>query len=600
METPPLIEYSSKYKEVLHRLILENIKEGTPQYILDIGCGKGDDLRKVSFINGEKRVYGIDISFESLKIASRKIEPARNFKILQARAETLPFKEDSFDIVISSEVIEHLNEPEKLIREIRRLLKRRGVFIVTTPSRFTYTRLIGKMIPSPFKKTLRKFVYHISPGKDENPHIREYSRRELKKMFQDNEFIVERIESGVLRVPVWPLFDKFSFLLLGWKCLDRLVDKLPWGSNLKHNIVMMGRKLSENTIKHVLVINLGGVGDLVLSSPALRGLRNLYPQAEISMLVSSRAHEIVRGSSYIDKIFALDVGYAGVIPFGKILRNFKVLMILRKKRFDLAINMRTLVSKSTRKIKFLIDIIGAKTNVGRNTEGRGYFYNIKIPETEVGKKHERDYGIDTVKALGAEVTDKSIDFDIDEETIEKVSKILERESISEKTILIGLHPGGRPSRRWPVENFARVVGDVQVRIPCRFVITGGKDEVSLAQELMKTANTEIVNLAGKLNLKELGGLIKRCNLYISNDSGPMHIAAILKTPLVAIFGPGDLAHYDPRSVSEEVVVLYKKVGCSPCPKIRCKSMKCLKRISSQEVIEATLRLMRYENKRGQG
>ena len=373
-----LLKYNSKYKEVLHSLILENIKGERPYHILDVGCGKGNDSLRISMIDADIRGYGVDISFESCTVASRRLETSEKFHICQSRAEKLPFRRNSFDIIFSSEVIEHVEEVKEFIGEFHRVLKSQGLFIVTTPSKFNYTHLIGKIIPSPFKRSLRKFVYYIDPGKDQNPHIREYTPKELRKMFQSNGLIVERIETGVLRVPIWPLFDKFSFLLLSWKCLDRFIGKLPWGINLKHNFVMLGRKLSENTIKHILVINLGGVGDLVLSSPALRSLRNLYPQAEISMLVSSKAHEIVRGSSYIDKIFTLDVGYAGVIPFGKILRNFKVLMILRKKRFDLAINMRTLVSKSTRRIKFLIDIIGAKTNVGRNTEGRGYFYNINI------------------------------------------------------------------------------------------------------------------------------------------------------------------------------------------------------------------------------
>lgn len=352
-------------------------------------------------------------------------------------------------------------------------------------------------------------------------------------------------------------------------------------------------------MKHILIINLAGIGDLLLSTPALKALRNLYLGAEISILVPSRVYEIVKSLSYIDKVFIFNIEYGGIVPFSKILRNLKILLTLRRNQFDIAINMRTLVSKrSAQKIKILLDIIKPKIRVGRDTEGRGYFFDIKIPETDTGTKYEMEYNIDTVKALGAKIIDKTIDFEIDEESVEKVEKILERENISKETILIGFHPGGRPSRRWSIENFVKVVEEVHRRIPSKLVVTGGKDEISLTKKFVRISHAKVINLAGMLSIKELGALIKRCNLFISNDTGPMHISAILRTPLVAIFGPGDIAHYNPRNISEKVVVLYEKVDCTPCAKIKCGSMKCLKGIRPEEVIEAVLKLINYENNRG--
>ncbi len=354
-------------------------------------------------------------------------------------------------------------------------------------------------------------------------------------------------------------------------------------------------------MKHVLIINLGGIGDLLLSTPALKALRNLYPEAEISVLVPAGAYEIVKSLSYIDRVFTFNLEYGRIIPFSKILRNLKILSILRKKHFNIAINMRTLVSnRSAKKMKILLDIIRPGMKVGRDTEGRGYFFNIKIPETDIGIKSEIEYDIETVKALGADIIDRTIDFEIDQESVENVDKLLEREYISKEAILIGVHPGGRPSRRWPIENFVKLAEDVHKRIPCKLVATGGKSEISLIKELAKASRAEIINLAGMLRIKELGALIKRCNLFISNDTCPMHISAILGTPLVAIFGPGDIAHYDPRNISERVVVLYEKVDCAPCAKMKCRTMKCLKKIHPEEVIEAALGLVGYDNNRGQG
>lgn len=240
-----LIEYTSKYKKILHSLILEHVKDTSPCSILDIGCRWGNDLKKVSLINADMNLYGVDICSDALEVASKELEKNQNVHLCQAKGEALPFKDNYFGIIFSSEVIEHIEQVEKFIREVHRVLKDQGVLIITTPSRFNLTHLIGKLVPSPFKKSLRKFVYYINPGDpDVNPHVYEYTPRELKKLFEKNGFRVGRIIGGTLRVPVWPLFERFVFLLLIWKCLDRLVDYLPWGIHLKNNFVMEAIKSS--------------------------------------------------------------------------------------------------------------------------------------------------------------------------------------------------------------------------------------------------------------------------------------------------------------------------------------------------------------------
>ena len=345
-------------------------------------------------------------------------------------------------------------------------------------------------------------------------------------------------------------------------------------------------------MKYVLVINLGGIGDLLLSAPALRALRNSYPEAEISILVPAGVSGIVRRLSCIDNVFTFDLEYGGIVPLGKVLRNLKILLILRKKKFDVAINMRTLYSaRGAKKIKLLLDFVMPKVKVGRDTEGRGYFFDIKIPETRLGQKYEMEYDIDTVKALGAEVNDRSIDFNIDVQSLDRVERILEKEGLSKGDTLIGVHPGGMPSRAWPVENFAKVIEDINGRISCGFVITGGRDEVNLARHLTVITDAKTANLAGRLNTAELGAVIERCDVFITNDTGPMHIAAILKTPLVAIFGPGDITRFDPRNISQKATVLHKKVECAPCERTECRTMKCLKIIRPEEVVEAALGLV---------
>lgn len=347
--------------------------------------------------------------------------------------------------------------------------------------------------------------------------------------------------------------------------------------------------LDKNNLNKILIINLGGIGDILLSTPALSALKNKFPKAQISMLVVPRVYELVKDSCYIDNSFLFHKRNS-LISF---LRNLITLFILRKMHFDLAINMRTIVSqRSASKIKFLLDSINPKVKAGRDTDGRAKFLDIKIPETLIGQKYEMDYDIEMARVLGAEAMDRSIDFEIDEKSVKEVDRILEEEGAAKDSILIGIHPGGWSSRRWPEENFSKAADGIAEKISCTIVITGAKNEAGLAGKLIKISRAKAINLTGKLSIKELEALIKRCRLYISNDTGPMHIAAGLKTPLVAIFGAGDLVRYDPRNISDKAIVLYKKMDCAPCNKMKCETLRCLRAISAEEVVEAALHFLR--------
>jgi hypothetical protein len=110
---------------------------------------------------------------------------------------------------------------------------------ITTPSQFNHRHVIGKIVPPPFKKPLRRFVYYINPGYPHaNPHTCEYTPGPLRQLFEQNGFRVGRIMGGTLRVPVWFLFERVPLLLMIWKCLGKIIDHLPWGIHLKQNVVM--------------------------------------------------------------------------------------------------------------------------------------------------------------------------------------------------------------------------------------------------------------------------------------------------------------------------------------------------------------------------
>ncbi len=337
----------------------------------------------------------------------------------------------------------------------------------------------------------------------------------------------------------------------------------------------------EINYKKILVINLGGIGDILLSTPVLKALKSAFEKARVDILTVPRVYELTKDMPFIDHAYIFHLNLGGIF------RNLTTLLRLRKQRYDLAINMRTLVSeRSAKKIKLMLDIISPQIKAGRDTEGRGYFFDIKINESDASQRYEMEYDIELAELLGVKVIDRKINFDIAEESKGNVSKMLEKSEVKEHDILIGIHPGGKPSHRWPLENFRQVIRQLGKEENHKFVITGDKKELSLAKSLANAFESDVINLCGKLNINELGALIERCNVFIANDTGIIHIAAVLNVPLVAIFGPGFLGRYDPRQISDKAVVLCEKADCAPCNRIKCKDLKCLEAIAIDDVLTA--------------
>ena len=352
----------------------------------------------------------------------------------------------------------------------------------------------------------------------------------------------------------------------------------------------MTRLAQLGDVRQILVINLGGIGDVLLSTPALRALKATYPRARLTVMAVPRVKEMLSGFSFIDEAVCFYYGE------GYLTENILELFRLRLRKFDLAINMRTLVSeKSAHKMRLLFDIVNPRISAGRNTDGRGGFFHISIPESGIGDKHEMEYDIDMVRALGAEVGDRTIGLVCAAREEKRVNDLLAAHAVHPRHTLIGIHPGGKASHRWPIGHFSRVINEISMVIPCVFVLTGSKEERELGEKLLLQQKARVVNLAGELRMQELSCLIRRCRLFISNDTAPMHMAAIVGTPLVAIFGPGYLRRFDPRYLADKVVTLYKKCACAPCDKNICDDNRCLMAIGTDEVLEASFRLLEEEN-----
>jgi heptosyltransferase-2 len=202
-----------------------------------------------------------------------------------------------------------------------------------------------------------------------------------------------------------------------------------------------------------------------------------------------------------------------------------------------------------------------------------------------------EHDCDTVALLGVTVSDRSISLPEDPAASESVGRFLQANGIRDTACLVGIHPGGKPSRRWPIERFVLLVQRLAKIKPLRFVVTGTPGERALFEALTRQNATAIVDSTGRFNFNELVAFIRRCNLFIANDTGPLHIAAALKRPLVAIFGPGEIVRYDPRNISDKAQVLYHRAACAPCNNYICKDPFCITAITVDEVCAAAQRML---------
>ena len=355
---------------------------------------------------------------------------------------------------------------------------------------------------------------------------------------------------------------------------------------------MSVKKQKLDDINKILVIFLGGIGDLILFTPALVALRQRFTKAHFAFMVEPfKSEQVIKGSPYVDEIIIYDREQYRT-PW----QTFRFIKMLRKKKFDLAI-----VGAGMNPIRggILTSLIGARYRVGENVKGWGFLFNVKAEPSE--EKHKIEGNIGLVEAMGLKVRSKKLMVWVSDADRRFSQEFFANHEISEKDLLIGLHPGSKPQlacKRWSKSGFAQVGDILTQRYGAKILIVGGPDELNLCKEVAAQMKLKPVIAAGNGRLGQTASLIERCDLFISNDSGPMHIAAAMDTAVVAIFGPTDPRKTAPYGF--EHIFVRKDLRCSPCykyRKIKCEKLDCLRLITVEDVVEAAEKqLKRYSAK----
>jgi heptosyltransferase-2 len=335
-------------------------------------------------------------------------------------------------------------------------------------------------------------------------------------------------------------------------------------------------------IKKIVVIMLGGIGNVIMIIPMLRSLRKHYPDAEITMLAGEPcAAKIIEGEDLIDDVVVYEQK-----PQKRLSKTVALIRQLRKKHIDLAI-----VASGTNALKgsLLSFLIGARYRIGEDIKGRGFFYTTKV--AYAANTHECDGAENILKAIGVSLHDPLPQLCVSKEEDAHAKAFLLTHGVIEDTVLIGIHAGSgekqKSFKRWPHERFAALANMISKRYNAKIVLTGGNDEVELVNNIKTLMNTEAIDAAAQLSLRHTAALIKQCTIFIGNDSGILHIAAAVKTPSVVICGPTNYAVTGQRG--ENVVMVRKDLKCSPCyahGEVNCDRLECLTAISLEDVFSA--------------
>ncbi len=339
--------------------------------------------------------------------------------------------------------------------------------------------------------------------------------------------------------------------------------------------------------KKILITKFWGIGSIILTTPTIKSIRKKFPKAKITFLTLEANKGLYEDSELFDETLYLKLNKVSNI----FLNFFRLVFQLRKRRFDLAFDLDIFPMFSM----FLLSISGIKYKIGHRIGKTGE--KILYDKTAVynNKQHISDSFFDLARLIGIEDKPDIEEIPVSKEDESFIQELLKSKGILKNHKIIGINVNASDfgtARRWPIKNFAKVADEIIKKDKVKVVFIGAKSDKKRVKDTIKLMKEKgAIDLSGRTNLKQLAYLIKKFDLFITNDSGPMHIAVAMKTPVIAFFGPETPLIYGP--LGEKHTVFYKRLYCSPClsvynsKRIVCKNNEeCVKSIKPEEVISA--------------
>jgi len=352
--------------------------------------------------------------------------------------------------------------------------------------------------------------------------------------------------------------------------------------------VFIGGIVLNDDVKNILLVRIDRIGDVILSLPMLPLLKRRYPNARISVLMRQYTRELVEQHSCVDEVLVYE-------HEGSLRSLWAILREIRKRHFDIAI-----IPYPRFRPALILFFAGIRIRVGSGYRWYSFLFNRRVFEhRKDAKRHEAEYNLSLLRPLGIEAQgEPEFEFSISPSVCDSVDSMLAGNSVSLQDKFIILHPGsGGSSRDWSAENFSKLGNEVQRRLGVKVIVTGGEGEKRLVEEVVAGMSESPLAVVGKLSLMELGALIRRAKVFISNSTGPMHIAAIVGTPVVAFFPPivqCSPVRWGPYTHKKKIFLADNK-ACFLCKGSPCRSNVCMDQITVNEVFFAVKEFLDGQN-----
>lgn len=321
----------------------------------------------------------------------------------------------------------------------------------------------------------------------------------------------------------------------------------------------------------ILIVNVNWMGDVLFSTPAIRALRKRFPEGYLACMVPPRCADLLANNPYLNEVIV----YRGDDSLLSFFEGLRMARELRSRRFDTAIFFHRSKSKA-----WMARLAG-------------------IPERHAfsqprATRHRADIFLNMIQNLAIPLDGRTPDFFPKKEAEAECTALLKECGVENGAPYVVVHPGGNwDLKRWPARFFVEWIRLFLREHPWRILICGTKPEETLAREIQSHfSQGEVASVCGKTSVDVLAFLLKRARFLISNDSGPIHLAASQRTKILGLFGPTSPAETGPLS-DGKVLILHKDVGCEiPCYFRSCNYRVCMDWITPEEVFKKTTELLR--------
>lgn len=333
-------------------------------------------------------------------------------------------------------------------------------------------------------------------------------------------------------------------------------------------------------IKRILLVRTDRIGDVVLTTPIIKIIRSAYPNLHLGFLTTSFTEDLVKGNPDIDEVITMNRSQKKGIGF------LTFIWKLRQKKFDVAIAFNPKI-----RIHWLLFLAGIPVRIGYRRK-YGFLLTHALPDIKYeGKKSEAFYNEELLKYLNLPVqASRKLFLPQSISSQKQIELFLEKHQLRSKQFIVISVSASCPSKAWPRENFSELCHQLKRSFPFPILLIGKETDCGEIKKIFP----ETIFIGETLPLSNLIILLQQARLLITNDTGPMHIASAVNTPIVAIFGrtlPGlGPARWGP--IQGNNIILHKDIGCHPCLAHQCQlEFDCLKAIKVNEVFHAVTKLI---------